>query len=543
MKKVLVLLVLLPVLAFSATLRLATGSPYELGLVGKLFEAFSKKHPCKLKVTKAGSGKVLKLLKSGAVDVGITDHPKEELEAVKEGWATYRKYIWANDFVIVGPENDPAGIKDCNSVFCAYRKIAKKKATFISGSETHKKEMVIWKAIGIDPKGKWYVITHDFMMFSLLRADELNGYFMTDRSTYIVAKKKHPRIKLKILYQGDPWLINRYHALIRVNTPNYELAKAFVDFLISDEGQKIIGSYGKKEFGKPIYWNTKKRFGKVIIFHAGSLSVPFSRMEKLYEEMNEGIDVVRESCGSRRCARMITDIKKPCDIMGSADVDVIKTLLYPDYTNWYAIFATNSMVIAYTDRSRYSKAINKNNWFEILAKKDVSFGYSNPELDPCGYRTVILLKLASMYYKKPWIKDLAKKGVIRPKAVELLGLLETGNLDYAFEYKSVAIQHGLKYIELPGEINLGDPSMNEFYKKACLYLTGKRMGEKIKVCGKAIAYGITSLKNAPHKKLALHFLSFALSRDFGMRIIKECGQKPIYPPILFGDVSTLPPYH
>ncbi len=265
-------------------------------------------------------------------------------------------------------------------------------------------------------------------------------------------------------------------------------------------------------------------------------------MEKLYEEMNEGIDVVRESCGSRRCARMITDIKKPCDIMGSADVEVIKTLLYPDYTKWYAVFATNSMVIAYTDKSRYSKVINRNNWFEILAKKDVSFGYSNPELDPCGYRTVILLKLASTYYKKPWIEDLAKKGVIRPKAVELLGLLETGNLDYAFEYKSVAIQHRLRYIELPKEINLGDPSMNAFYKRACLYLTGKRSGEKIKVCGKAIAYGITSLKNAPHKKLALHFLSFVLSKDFGMRILNECGQGAIYPPILFGDAPTLPPY-
>ncbi len=540
------ILVIIPLLSYSRSLRIATGSPYELGLVDALYKAFSKKYPCELEVTKAGSGKSLKLLKEGKVDVIMVHYPEGELKAVEEGWATYRKYIGSNDFVIVGPESDPAGIKSCKTVFCAYKRIADAKATFISrgdNSGTHKKEMFIWKSLGIKPKGNWYVTTKDFMMASLLKANELKGYFMTDRSTYIVARKKHPELKLKILFEGDPWLINRYHALVGKHSPNFNLAKAFVDFLVGKEGQKIIGEFGKREYGKPLYWNASHKFGEIIIFHAGSLSVPFSKMEKLYESLNEGIDVKRESCGSRRCARMITDLGKPCDIMASADVEVIKTMLYPEFTSWYAVFATNSMVLAYTERSRYAKEINRNNWFEILARDDVSFGYSDPELDPCGYRTILLMKLAGIYYKKPDIEKLAGKGVIRPKSVELLGLLETGNLDYAFEYKSVAVQHGLKYIDFPKEINLSDPSLDSYYKKVFVELSGKKKGERIKVYGKSIAYALTSIKNAPNKSFALHFISFVLNKNYGLKILDKCGQKPIYPPRIYGKTPLCLEYY
>ena len=273
------------------------------------------------------------------------------------------------------------------------------------------------------------------------------------------------------------------------------------------------------------------RGGEVIIFHAGSLTVPFKKVEKLFEETYKGVDVKREAAGSRTCARKITDLRKPCDIMASADVEVITTLLFPEYADTCYEFATNQMVIAYTPRSKYAKEINVRNWYEILAKDDVSFGHSDPEADPCGYRTVLLFQLAERFYKKPGIvKGLTKKALIRPKSVELIALLETGNLDYAFEYRSVAVQHNLKYLELPKEIDLSDPSLKDYYRQASIRLKGKRPGEYITVRGKPISYGITVLKNAPHKDLAVKFLRFLLDPEKGMKILRECGQTPIIPP-------------
>jgi len=271
--------------------------------------------------------------------------------------------------------------------------------------------------------------------------------------------------------------------------------------------------------------------GEVIVFHAGSLTVPFKRMEKLYEATHRGVDVKREAAGSRTCARKIIDLKKPCDIMASADVEVITTLLFPDYAEVCYEFATNQMVIAYTPRSRYARRIDARNWYEILARDDVSFGYADPEADPCGYRTVLLLQLAERFYRKPGIlKKLTEKALIRPKSVELIALLETGHLDYAFEYRSVAVQHGLKYLELPREIDLSKPSLNSHYRQASIRLRGKRPGEYITVRGKAISYGVTLLKGAPHRALAEDFMTFLLSPEGGLKVLEDCGQRPIIPP-------------
>ncbi len=158
--------------------------------------------------------------------------------------------------------------------------------------------------------------------------------------------------------------------------------------------------------------------GKVIIFHAGSLSVPFEKMEKNFEKLHPGIDVEREAAGSQACARKITDLKKPCDIMASADYRVIDTFLIPGYADWNVRFATNRMVLAYTDRSEDAAKINKNNWFEILGKKEVIWGHSDPNLDPCGYRSLMMLQLAEIYYQKPGLYQKLRRNIpienIRP---------------------------------------------------------------------------------------------------------------------------------
>jgi len=254
---------------FATTLRLATGSPYELGLVDALFAEFKKEVPCELKVAKAGSGDSLQLLKSGQVDIIMVHAPETERQAVKEGWALNRTYFGGNDFVILGPIGDPAAIKECKDVLCAYKKIAEKEAVFITrgdNSGTHKKELSIWEKTGIKPEGGWYRTSKDFMMASLQKAASENGYFMVDRSTYIVARKENPALNLAVLFEGDPMLINRYHALTTNPTmypqANYELAKKFVEFLRGAQGQKIIATFGREEFGEPLYFSASQRSGE-----------------------------------------------------------------------------------------------------------------------------------------------------------------------------------------------------------------------------------------------------------------------------------------
>ena len=262
----LVMLFIVPSSLFATTLRLATGSPYESGLVDALFAEFKKEVPCELNVTKSGSGDSLQLLKSGQVDIIMVHAPEAEQQAVKEGWALNRTYIGGNDFVILGPAEDPAAIKECKDVLCAYKKIAEKKAVFITrgdNSGTHKKDLSIWEKTGIKPEGGWYRTSQDFMMASLQKAASEKGYFMVDRSTYIVARKKNPALSLVVLFEGDPMLINQYQALTTNPTmyphANYELAKKFVEFLNGAQGQKIIAAFGREEFGEPLYFSALQK--------------------------------------------------------------------------------------------------------------------------------------------------------------------------------------------------------------------------------------------------------------------------------------------
>jgi molybdate/tungstate transport system substrate-binding protein len=272
---------------------------------------------------------------------------------------------------------------------------------------------------------------------------------------------------------------------------------------------------------------------KVTIFHAGSLTVPFAAMEKKFEAKHPDLDIQREAGGSTKMARMISELGKPADIMASADYMVIKKTLMPKFTDWNVRFATNQLVLCYTDKSKLAAKVNNKNWYEVLATKGVVWGHSDPNLDPCGYRNLMVLQLAEVYYKKPGLykKLLANrpKANIRPKSVELVSLLKTGNMDYAWEYLSVAVQHGLKYVTLPKEINLGDYRQDGFYKQAKVKVTGKKPGTFLTRVGKSCTYGITLIKNAPNPKGATAFLAYLLSKEGGLAILKSMGQPPLDP--------------
>ncbi len=272
--------------------------------------------------------------------------------------------------------------------------------------------------------------------------------------------------------------------------------------------------------------------GDLVIFHAGSLSVPLKEISAAFMKEYPKANVLLEAAGSVECARKITELKKPCDVMASADYKVIDKLLIPEYADWNIKFASNEMAIVYTEKSKRSQDINKENWYTILLDKNVQIGRADPNHDPCGYRTVLVSKLAEKYYKQTGLAyRLLKKddNNIRPKEVDLLALLESGNVDYIFIYKSVAIQHKLKYLVLPDEVNLKKTEFSNLYSTVSVEIAGKKPNETITQIGEPMVYGVTIPKTAPHPALAAAFIKFLLTKEKGMVIMEKLGQPSIVP--------------
>ncbi len=272
--------------------------------------------------------------------------------------------------------------------------------------------------------------------------------------------------------------------------------------------------------------------GDLIIFHAGSLSVPMKEIKAEFNKLYPNVNVLMESAGSVECARKVTDLKKPCDIVATSDYKVIDKMLVPANADWNIRFAANEMCIAYTDKAKYNSQINARNWYEILLKPDVIFGRADPNADPCGYRSVMCMQLTETYYKKPGLANqlLAKdQNYIRPKEVDLLALMESHNMDYMFQYKSVAVQHNLKFVVLPDQVNLKNVKYAEDYSKAVVDIKGKEPGKTEQMKGEPMIYGVTIIKNAPNREAATAFLEFMLSKDKGMKIMEKDGQPSVIP--------------
>lgn len=282
--------------------------------------------------------------------------------------------------------------------------------------------------------------------------------------------------------------------------------------------------------------------GDLIVFHAGSLSAPFKEAAAEFKKLYPQVNIMMEAAGSVASARKITDLDKPCDIMASADYAVIDKMLIPKYADYNIKFASNEMCIVFTAKSRYANQINEKNWTDILLKSDVAFGRSDPNSDPCGYRTEMMLQLAEKQYKKPGLyKNFTSKDVnyMRPKETDLLALLETNSVDYIFLYRSVAVQHQLKYIVLPDAINLKSNAFATQYAAAKVEINGSKPGEKQTMTGEPMIYSFTILRNAPNKAAAIAFAEFLLSKGKGQAIMARNGQ-PTVVPMKVGNYEKVP---
>jgi molybdate/tungstate transport system substrate-binding protein len=282
--------------------------------------------------------------------------------------------------------------------------------------------------------------------------------------------------------------------------------------------------------------------GTLIAFHAGSLTVPIDALTRAFQTKYPDVTFETEAAGSRTTARKISELGREADLVMSADYTVIDNLLIPDFADWNIRFARNSMVIAYTERSQYAGEINGDNWHEIITREGVVYGHSDPNADPCGYRTLLVWQLAEKHYSVPGLDAALEEHCppenVRSKETDLIALLESGDMDYAFEYRSIAVQHGLKFIELPDEINLSMVEHADFYSQATVEVSGKEPGTTITQVGKPIVYGVTIPKNAPSPDLALEFVKFLIGPE-GQTIMEEQGQPPIVPPVT-GDRDALP---
>ncbi len=235
-----------------------TTSTEDSGLLDYILPDFEAKYNAGVEVIAVGTGQAMELGKNGDADVLLVHARAQEDAFVADGYGVNRKDVMYNDFIIVGPANDPAGIKGMKDAAAAFAKLAQTGSRFISrgdNSGTHTKEKAVWKAANVEPKGDWYVSAGQGMGSVLTMANEQLAYTLSDRATYLARTKEG--IDLVILVEGDPALFNPY-GVITVNPKlhpnvNYDLAMKFTEWITSAETQKLIGSFGVKEFGQPLF--------------------------------------------------------------------------------------------------------------------------------------------------------------------------------------------------------------------------------------------------------------------------------------------------
>jgi len=276
--------------------------------------------------------------------------------------------------------------------------------------------------------------------------------------------------------------------------------------------------------------NNGNDFLQLKIIHAGSMTVPVKMICDSFKNHFPQVEFYTEACGSKQCARNISELNKDYDVFISADYNVIDQMLIPKYATWNIPFASNEMALVFNDKSNYADEINFKNWYEILLRKDVTFGRSDPNSDPCGVRAVLTIKLAEKYYNLIGLANkLLSKDVstIRPKETDLLALLETNTIDYIFLYKSVALQHHLRFITLPDSINLSNPKLANIYKTVSVEVNGAIPGEIKTETGEPMIYGITIPTNSKNNKLAEVFVRYFLTK--GLSILELNGQPTIVP--------------
>jgi molybdate/tungstate transport system substrate-binding protein len=304
------------------------------------------------------------------------------------------------------------------------------------------------------------------------------------------------------------------------------------------------------------------------VFHADSLTIPFQEIEKQFELKYPNVDVQLDGHGSIQVIRAVTELHEDVDVATVADSQLIPLLMYNTqiaedkgpFARWYIDFAGNTLGIAYTDRSPYASEINADNWYEILTRPDVKVGLADARIDSLGYRVLMAVQLAESYYRDDTIferffdgaftmsldvsyadgaalikvpqlyKSEKENIVLRGYSLQLLGLIESGDIDYTFEYESVSRQHNLNFLTLPAEFNMSSQEYDAYYQKVDVVLDFQRFASvNPKFRGAPIVYGVTIPENALHPEEAIDFIRFLFGPD-GQKVLTDNYQPFLVPP-------------
>lgn len=298
----------------------------------------------------------------------------------------------------------------------------------------------------------------------------------------------------------------------------------------------------------------------VVVFAAGSLIIPFADLETAFEAKYPQYDIRIEYHGSIQVMRHVTELHEPIDVVATADAALVPMLMYAStnpntgdpYANWFIRFASNELMLAFTPDSLYSDELTLENWPEILSRPEVKFGLPDPRFDAAGYRAMMAFALqenmvqrydlfktmfrdqftfpVSIYREDghtliriPEILETKRDAhvLIRGSSVFLIALLQSGDLDYAFEYDSVVKQHKLEVLELPEDVNLGSQDLGDFYKDVEVRLDFQRFSTvEPRFIGEPIEYAVTIPSSSPQPEAAQLFIQFLLS-DEGRAVMKS----------------------
>jgi molybdate/tungstate transport system substrate-binding protein len=310
---------------------------------------------------------------------------------------------------------------------------------------------------------------------------------------------------------------------------------------------------------------------QVKLIYAGSLIVPFDKLAAAFEKQHPDVDVVTESHGSIQVLRHVTELGDRMDLVVTADEQLIPPLLYDrddpatgrPWASWCCTFATNRMVLAVSPKSPLAGELTAKSWYRRLSQPGVRFGLADPRFDAAGYRALMVLQLAEREYDDPYLFEdvlmgrftspvtVERRGavdvvevpeiletsagsnvVLRGASIQLVALLESGDLDCAFEYESVARQHGLRYVRLPAAIDLGEAADRANYHTVDVKLDFRRFASvRPEFTGDLIRYAFTIPANAPDPALAREFAAFLLGPE-GRRILTADHQPVLTPPVL-----------
>ncbi len=255
--------------------------------------------------------------------------------------------------------------------------------------------------------------------------------------------------------------------------------------------------------------------GTVVVFHAGSVSPLIQEVFDRFRQDHPGVVLQSESSGSLDAIRKITELNKPCDLVAVADSRLIDRI---SQVSHYHIFLGNELVLATAKRELLQGEVWKENWYERISSGEYSYGISDPNRDPAGYYAHLVWKLAEIHYDHPGLYQrflgTLEERWLRPKSSELVALLESRALDFAFLYKSTAVQNNLEFLALPAKISLAEDTYKDLYSRVSLQVVAEQPGSTVEITGTPIRYGIaqTNTDNPWAERLLDYFLSPEVQR-------------------------------